>query len=160
MVHFPYLFDVLCIINTVRNAFNNGNGADNSGDKSADGNCRPEFSYTIEDMPVLDWITHIQSSWEPIVTDNSIFVLQFLWHNNARVMCACQERERIRMMEVMRCKSNGSIKREGDVVHFKEEDDAEMEEDGEDNGKSTIQKKEKDTGIGGAALTAKEYVQI
>ena len=159
--HFPYSFDVSYVVDAVRDAFDCGD--DGGGDASADdGDRRPALSYAVEDVPDLDWITHVQSSWEPIVTDGSKFVLRFPWHDDARVMRACQERERIRMMEVMKRKFDGGVKREGAVVHFEEEDDEGTEEEGEeeDDDESTIRRKEKDAGVGGAAPTTREYVQI
>ena len=159
--HFPYSFDVSYVVDAVRDAFDCGD--DGGGDASADdGDRRPTLSYAVEDVPDLDWITHVQSSWEPIVTDGSKFVLRFPWHDDARVMRACQERERIRMMEVMRRKFDGGVKREGAVVHFEEEDDEGADEEGEeeDDDESTIRSKEKDAGVGGAAPSTREYVQI
>ncbi|KAL3815572.1 hypothetical protein ACHAXA_000304 [Cyclostephanos tholiformis] len=171
--HFPYSFDVSCVVDAVRDAFDcEGDGTDNDDDDEApattpldadpadDDRRRPNLSYAVEDVPDLDWIAHVQSSWDPIVTDESKFVLRFPWHDDARVMLKCQERERTRMMDGLRRKFDCGVKREGAVVHFEEyeeEKDADEEEDDgfRDDGK------EKDAGVTAATTTTtREYVQI
>lgn len=63
--HFPSSFDVASIIDAVRWTF------------ATPGNLR----YKVDEVPDLDWVTHVQESWLPIVT-NSKFVLRFPWHSD------------------------------------------------------------------------------
>ncbi len=161
--HFPYSFDVSYVVDAVRDAFDCGGDvtydASDDGDEPAtttssdteSAKSSPNLSYAVEDVPDLDWIAHVQSSWDPIVTDGSKFVLRFPWHDDALVMRKCQEVERIRMMDGLRRKFDGGVKREGAVVHFEEYDEEEEEKD--------------DVNAGVAAAmtmttTTREYVQI
>ena len=63
--HFPSSFDVASIIESVRWTF------------ATPGNLR----YKVDDVPDLDWVTHVQESWHPIITDSK-FVLRFPWHSD------------------------------------------------------------------------------
>lgn len=105
--HFPSsLFDVPNIVDAVRYTFQIPT--------------TPRFE--VDTVPDMDWIKHVQESWNPIVTKDSKFVLRFPWHEDALVMKACQEVEREKMMEGMAKKFSSGVKREGAVVHFEEED--------------------------------------
>jgi ribosomal protein L11 methylase PrmA len=168
--HFPYSFDVSYVVEAVRDAFDCGESVTHVA--AADGEYEPEtttttssssvvassnggptLSYAVEDVPDLDWITHVQSSWEPIVTDGSKFVLRFPWHDDALVMRKCQEVERGRMMEGLRRKFDGGVKREGAVVHFEEYDDDREDDDLNNDGANA--------GVAAATTTMmREYVQI
>jgi hypothetical protein len=40
--------------------------------------------YTVDKVPDRDWVTHVQSSWKPIVISG--FVLKFPWHGPSVVL--------------------------------------------------------------------------
>ena len=106
--HFPSsLFDVPNIIDALRYTFQIPT--------------TPRFE--VDTVPDLDWIKHVQESWNPIVTKDSKFVLRFPWHEDSTVMKACQDAEKERMMENMAKRFSSGVKREGAVVHFEEDDD-------------------------------------
>jgi len=78
--------------------------------------------YTVDDVPDMDWIKHVQESWTPIITRDSKFVLRFPWHEDDVVMKACQEMEREKMQAAMAAQFDTGVKREGAVVNFYNED--------------------------------------
>lgn len=128
--HFPSsMFDVSSIVDSIRFTFNFPTNP----------------RYEVDNVPDLDWIKHVQESWNPIVTRKSKFVLRFPWHEDALVMKACQEMEREKMQEIMAKKFSSGVKREGAVVHFEEYDDEE-----EEGVAASVMNKGKD----------REYVQI
>ena len=105
--HFPSsLFDVPTIIDALRYTFQIPT--------------TPRFE--VDTVPDLDWIKHVQESWNPIVTKDSKFVLRFPWHEDSTVMKACQDAEKEKMMEDMAKRFSSGVKREGAVVHFEEDD--------------------------------------
>jgi ribosomal protein L11 methylase PrmA len=139
--HFPTTYNVSHVLEAVQDAF--------------DISTIESISYSVEDIPNRDWIAHVQSSWEPIITGCSKFVLRFPWHDDRRVMRACQEYESQCMMNEMMKKFNTGVKREGAVVHFEDGDDDNETNDGnddDDDDKSNLQQtKKKDV---------RDYVQI
>ena len=86
--HFPTTYDVSHVVEAVQDAFDIPTTIES-------------ISYSVEDVPDRDWMAHVQSSWEPIVTGSSKFVLRFPWHDDGRVMRACQEYESQCMMNEM-----------------------------------------------------------
>mmetsp|Transcript_38924 Transcript_38924/g.66427 ORF Transcript_38924/g.66427 Transcript_38924/m.66427 type:complete len:543 (-) Transcript_38924:56-1684(-) len=106
--HFPSSLDVPSIVDSVRYTFH----------------CPSNPRFKVDDVPDLDWIQHVQESWNPIVTRDSKFVLRFPWHEDKLVMKACQEMEMIKMQEDMKKQFSSGVKREGAVVHFEDDDDA------------------------------------
>jgi ribosomal protein L11 methyltransferase len=46
--------------------------------------------FQIDDIPDIDWITHVQSSWKPIVISN-LFVLRFPWHDEQDLISVLSE---------------------------------------------------------------------
>jgi ribosomal protein L11 methylase PrmA len=137
--HFPTTYNVSNVVEAVQDAF--------------DIPTIESILYSVEDIPNRDWIAHVQSSWEPIITGSSKFVLRFPWHEDRRVMRACQEYESQVMMNEMMKKFNSGVKREGAVVHFEDDDDDDNEtNDGNDDDESNLQQtKKKDV---------RDYVQI
>lgn len=133
--HFPTTYNVSHVVEAVQDAF--------------DIPTIESISYSVEDVPDRDWIAHVQSSWEPIVTGSSKFVLRFPWHNSTIVMRACQEYESQCMMNEMMKKFNSGVKREGAVVHFEDDDDNDNV-DGNYYDDSNFQKKK----------DVRDYVQI
>ena len=112
--HFPASLDVPSIIDSLRYTFS----------------LPAAPRYTVDDVPDLDWIKHVQESWTPIVTRNSKFVLRFPWHEDDVVMKACQEMEREKMQASMAAQFDTGVKREGAVVNFYNEDsDVKKEEE-------------------------------
>lgn len=133
--HFPNSIDIPSIIDAIRYTFH----------------CPTTPRYTVDNVPDLDWIIHVQESWEPIVTKTSKFVLRFPWHTDSKVMKVCQSMEMLKMQELMNKQFNTGVKRDGAVVHFDGEfydnsDHKESAVEGEEN----ENKKKKD----------REYVQI
>jgi ribosomal protein L11 methyltransferase len=120
--HFPSSLDVPSIVDAVRYTFH----------------CPTSPRYKVDDVPDLDWIQHVQESWNPIVTRESKFVLRFPWHEDGKVMQACQEMEREKMQEAMQRQFSSGVKREGAVVHF-DGDGAEA-----NNGEKEIRKSDRD----------------
>lgn len=135
--HFPSSFDVASIIDAVRWTF------------ATPGNLR----YKVDEVPDLDWVTHVQESWLPIVT-NSKFVLRFPWHSDDAgewrlelyipflalrreltlraslsplVMKACQEFEKEKMQALLTEQFSSGIKRDGAVVDLFDSEDEEGE---------------------------------
>jgi ribosomal protein L11 methylase PrmA len=124
--HFPSsLFDVPTIVDAVRYTFQVPTN--------------PRFK--VDTVPDLDWIQHVQESWNPIVTKQSKFVLRFPWHEDVAVMKACQDAEREKMMESMAKQFSSGVKRDGAVVHF--------EDDSDDEDTDNVEKQK-----------ARDYVQI
>ena len=39
--------------------------------------------YSVDEVPDRDWVTHVQSSWKPVVISG--FVLKFPWHGKSDV---------------------------------------------------------------------------
>lgn len=104
--HFPASMDVPSIIDSVRYTFN----------------LPATPRYTVDNVPDMDWIKHVQESWTPIVTSESKFVLRFPWHEDNVVMKACQEMERKKMNDAMAAQFSTGVKREGAVVNFYNEE--------------------------------------
>lgn len=100
--HFPNSIDIPDIIDAVRYTFH----------------CPTTPRYKVDNIPDRDWVQHVQSSWDPIVTSDSKFVLRFPWHDNEKVMKACQVMEMNKMQEMMSKQFDTGVKREGAVVHF------------------------------------------
>ena len=100
--HFPNSIDIPSIIDAIRYTFH----------------CPTTPRYTVDNVPDLDWIIHVQESWEPIVTKTSKFVLRFPWHTDTKVMKVCQSMEMLKMQELMNKQFNTGVKRDGAVVHF------------------------------------------
>lgn len=115
--HFPASLDVSSIIDSVRYTFH----------------CPSSPRFKVDDVPDLDWIHHVQESWNPIVTRESKFVLRFPWHEDDKVMKACQEMEMLKMQENMKKQFSSGVKREGAVVHFEGEDEEDTSEAAVDN---------------------------
>jgi ribosomal protein L11 methyltransferase len=106
--HFPSsLFDVPTIVDALRYTFQMP--------------ATPRFQ--VDNVPDLDWVKHVQESWNPIVTKESKFVLRFPWHDDALVMMSCQDMEREKMIEDMAKRFSSGVKREGAVVHFEDDDE-------------------------------------
>lgn len=135
--HFPTTYNVSHVVEAVQDAF--------------DIPTIESISYSVEDVPDRDWIAHVQSSWEPIVTGSSKFVLRFPWHDDSRVMRACQEYESQCMMNEMMKKFNSGVKREGAVVHFEDDDDDDDSNYDNNNDSNTSQRKND---------VVRDYVQI
>lgn len=111
--HFPASLDVSTIIDSLRYTFNLPSAP----------------RYSVDDVPDMDWIKHVQESWTPIITRDSKFVLRFPWHEDDVVMKACQEMEREKMQAAMAAQFDTGVKREGAVVNFYNEDsDQKVEE--------------------------------
>jgi ribosomal protein L11 methylase PrmA len=142
--HFPTTYDVSHVVEAVQDAFDIPTTIES-------------ISYSVEDVPDRDWMAHVQSSWEPIVTGSSKFVLRFPWHDDGRVMRACQEYESQCMMNEMMKKFNSGVKREGAVVHFEDDDDDDNDndsnynDDNNNNDSNTSQRKNE---------VVRDYVQI
>lgn len=111
--HFPASLDVSSIIDSLRYTFN----------------LPAAPRYTVDDVPDMDWIQHVQESWTPIITRDSKFVLRFPWHEDSLVMKACQEMEREKMQAAMAAQFDTGVKREGAVVNFYNEDSAQKQEE-------------------------------
>ena len=47
--------------------------------------------YVIDNVPSLDWVSHVQSSWKPQYIKKSKFLLRFPWHANDDVQEAMQQ---------------------------------------------------------------------
>jgi len=105
--HFPASLDVSTIVDAVRYTFH----------------CPSTPRFKVDDVPDLDWIQHVQESWNPILTRESKFVLRFPWHEDQLVMKSCQEMEMEKMQEAMKKQFSSGVKREGAVVHFEGDDD-------------------------------------
>lgn len=105
--HFTSTLDVSSIVDAVRYTFQ----------------CPSNPRYKVDDVPDLDWIQHVQSSWNPIVTRESKFVIRFPWHEDQLVMKSCQEMEMEKMQEGMKKQFSSGVKREGAVVHFEGDDE-------------------------------------
>lgn len=104
--HFPASIDVPSVIDSLRYTFS----------------LPAAPRYTVDNVPDLDWIKHVQESWTPILTRDSKFVLRFPWHEDSVVMKACQEMEREKMQTAMAAQFDHGVKREGAVVNFYNED--------------------------------------
>jgi len=125
--HFPQSLDVPTIIDAVRYTFH----------------CPTNPRYKVDNVPDLDWIQHVQESWEPIVTKSSKYVLRFPWHTDQKVMKACQDMEMMKMKELQQAQFSSGVKREGAVVHF----DGDFYDDSDGNSNEQAKKN-------------REYVQI
>jgi len=137
--HFPTTYNVSHVVEAVRDAFDVPTTIES-------------ISYSVEDVPDRDWMAHVQSSWEPIVAGSSKFVLRFPWHDDGRVMRACQEYESQCMMNEMMKKFNSGVKREGAVVHFEDDDDDDNDSNYDNNNDSNASQRKNDV--------VRDYVQI
>jgi ribosomal protein L11 methyltransferase len=72
--HFPESFDLLSVVDEVRCSFDLGT--------------TPRFE--VDDVPDLDWVQHVQSSWKPVVVGD--FILKFPWHSKSDVQEAIESR--------------------------------------------------------------------
>lgn len=72
--HFPESFDLMSIVDQVRCSFDLGT--------------TPRFE--VDDVPDLDWVQHVQSSWKPFVVGD--FILKFPWHTEKDVQEAIENR--------------------------------------------------------------------
>lgn len=111
--HFPASLDVSTIIDSLRYTFS----------------LPAAPRYSVDDVPDMDWIKHVQESWTPIITRDSKFVLRFPWHEDDVVMKACQEMEREKMQAAMAAQFDTGVKREGAVVNFYNEDSDQKQEE-------------------------------
>merc|ERR1712232_1493386 len=65
--HFAQSFDLRSIVDNVRAAFDLGQTP----------------RYKVDDVPDLDWVKEVQSTWKPAVIGN--FLLRFPWHTSEDV---------------------------------------------------------------------------
>jgi ribosomal protein L11 methyltransferase len=72
--HFGDSFDLVGIVDDVRTNFDLATGA----------------RYVVDDVPDLDWIKEVQSSWKPFVVGG--FLLKFPWHTAEDVQIAIQQK--------------------------------------------------------------------
>lgn len=71
--HFPVSFDVLSVVDNVRAYFDLG--------------MNPR--YEVDNVPDLDWVKEVQSSWKPCVIGG--FCLKFPWHNEEDVKTSIEK---------------------------------------------------------------------
>ena len=70
--HFADSFDIIGVVDDVRTNFDVAAG----------------IRYEVDDVPDLDWIKEVQSSWKPFVVGD--FILKFPWHTKEDVQQAVQ----------------------------------------------------------------------
>jgi|EP00979_Chaetoceros_neogracilis_P016258 ribosomal protein L11 methyltransferase len=71
--HFTDSFDILDVVDNIRTAFDLG--------------VSPRFE--VDDVPDLDWVLHVQSSWKPCVIGG--FILRFPWHTDEDVKISVEK---------------------------------------------------------------------
>jgi ribosomal protein L11 methyltransferase len=73
--HIPASYDIAAIVDDVRTSFDLAVGV----------------RYIVDDVPDLDWVKEVQSSWKPFVVGD--FILKFPWHTKEDVHEAIQKQD-------------------------------------------------------------------